>query len=34
MQDPRNRYRAFGLLLLFGSIVTLAALWNFYEEER
>ena len=31
MQDPRNKYRSFGLFLLFFSIVTLAALWNFPE---
>jgi len=29
MKDPRNSYRAFGLLVVFFSVVTLAALWNF-----
>jgi len=31
MQDARNKYRSIGILLVFVSIVTLAALWNFSE---
>jgi len=32
MGEMRNRYRSFGLFLVFASILTLAALWNFPEQ--
>ncbi len=34
MKDQKNQLRAFGLLLILGSILTLATLWNIPETDR
>lgn len=34
MESSVNRYRAFGILLVLGTILTLIATWNLHEAER